>query len=224
MAAIGGRSAATAPPPSSPRRAGYGPSRSLSARILRRPAPAPLHRPRVVLCPRSSSPTSASPPSTSPCRRGLSSCIRELQAELGIAYLFISHDMAVVENISHRVAVMYLGQIVETGNRAHPGDPRHAYTRRLLDAVLLPIRHDARRWSRSPKARCRPRSTRSATAPSGSGSGTSAAAIWSPSRGWGLGVGFWVLSVARVGGVVRWRMSRGIAGMLSLAPDTVPKT
>jgi peptide/nickel transport system ATP-binding protein len=65
--------------------------------------------------------------------------LRELQAELGLSYLFISHDMAVVERISHRVAVMYLGQIVETGSRDQVfGDPRHAYTRRLLDAVLLP--------------------------------------------------------------------------------------
>jgi peptide/nickel transport system ATP-binding protein len=65
--------------------------------------------------------------------------LRELQAELGLSYLFISHDMAVVEKISHRVAVMYLGQIVEAGTRDQVfGDPRHPYTRRLLDAVLLP--------------------------------------------------------------------------------------
>ena len=64
--------------------------------------------------------------------------LQELQDELGIAYLFISHDMAVVEQISHRVAVMYLGQIVEMGTRAQIlDDPRHDYTRRLLDAVLI---------------------------------------------------------------------------------------
>jgi peptide/nickel transport system ATP-binding protein len=70
--------------------------------------------------------------------------LRELQAEFGIAYLFISHDMAVVENISDRVAVMYLGQIVEMGPAAAVlGDPRHPYTKKLLTAV--PIADPARR-------------------------------------------------------------------------------
>ena len=60
----------------------------------------------------------------------------DLQAELGLSYLFISHDMAVVERISHRVAVMYLGQIVEIGSRENVfSDPRHPYTQRLLSAV-----------------------------------------------------------------------------------------
>ncbi|SDR30632.1 glutathione transport system ATP-binding protein [Rhizobiales bacterium GAS113] len=69
----------------------------------------------------------------------------DLQARLGIAYLFISHDMAVVERVAHRVAVMYLGQIVEIGSRqAVMGDPRHAYTRRLLAAV--PVADPRRRW------------------------------------------------------------------------------
>ena len=65
--------------------------------------------------------------------------LQELQAELGVSYLFISHDMAVVEQISHRVAVMYRGGIVEMGTRAQVfEDPRHAYTRRLLEAVPIP--------------------------------------------------------------------------------------
>ncbi|MFC3085316.1 ABC transporter ATP-binding protein [Tabrizicola soli] len=65
--------------------------------------------------------------------------LRTLQKEFGIAFLFISHDMAVVENISDRVAVMYLGQIVEMGTRAQIfGNPQHSYTRRLIQAVPVP--------------------------------------------------------------------------------------
>lgn len=65
--------------------------------------------------------------------------LKELQREFGIAYLFISHDMAVVENISDRVAVMYLGQIVEIGTRDQVfSNPRHPYTKRLIEAVPVP--------------------------------------------------------------------------------------
>ena len=60
----------------------------------------------------------------------------ELQAELGISMLFISHDMAVVERVSHHIAVMYLGRIVEIGTRQEVfEDPRHDYTKTLMAAV-----------------------------------------------------------------------------------------
>jgi peptide/nickel transport system ATP-binding protein len=63
----------------------------------------------------------------------------DLQASMGLAYLFISHDIAVVERMSHRVAVMYLGEIVEIGPRAAVfGNPQHPYTKKLMAAVPVP--------------------------------------------------------------------------------------
>ena len=77
--------------------------------------------------------------------------LRDLQRELGVSYLFISHDLAVVENISREVAVMYLGRIVEQASRDRLFDsPRHPYTQALLEAVP---RTDAARRGR----RTRPR-------------------------------------------------------------------
>lgn len=63
----------------------------------------------------------------------------DLQQSFNLAYLFISHDMAVVERVSHRVAVMYLGEIVEIGPRKAVFDnPHHPYTKKLMAAVPVP--------------------------------------------------------------------------------------
>ncbi|MGR3546346.1 MAG: oligopeptide/dipeptide ABC transporter ATP-binding protein, partial [Roseovarius sp.] len=70
----------------------------------------------------------------------------ELQADLGLSYVFISHDMAVVERVSHDVGVMYLGRIVERGPRAAVFEnPQHPYTQALMKAV--PIADPRRRKS-----------------------------------------------------------------------------
>ncbi len=81
-------------------------------------------------------PTSALTPLA---RVGIVRLLRDLQARLGTSYLFISHDLSTVEHLSHSVAVMYLGQVVEVGTREQIfGAPRHPYSRALLAAHLVP--------------------------------------------------------------------------------------
>jgi oligopeptide/dipeptide ABC transporter ATP-binding protein len=63
----------------------------------------------------------------------------DLQEEFGLAYLFVSHDLAVVAHIGHRIAVMYLGEIVEIGpKQVVLDDPKHPYTRALVAAAPIP--------------------------------------------------------------------------------------
>jgi oligopeptide/dipeptide ABC transporter ATP-binding protein len=65
--------------------------------------------------------------------------LRDLQQSLGLAYLFISHDLSIVRHVSHRIAVMYLGTVVEYGTRDQVFTaPQHPYTEALLSAIPVP--------------------------------------------------------------------------------------
>ncbi|WP_280460065.1 ABC transporter ATP-binding protein [Nocardia carnea] len=71
---------------------------------------------------------------------GVLNLLRDLQAERGLSYLFVSHDLSVVRNLAHDIAVMYRGEIVEAGSAEQIFEaPEHAYTRSLIEAVPVPV-------------------------------------------------------------------------------------
>jgi peptide/nickel transport system ATP-binding protein len=92
-----------------------------------------INRPKMVIC---DEPTSALDVSV---QSQILNLLQDLRAELGLTYLLISHNLAVVEHIATRVAVMYLGRIVEqTDTGSLFETPRHPYSRAVLDSVLTP--------------------------------------------------------------------------------------
>ena len=92
-----------------------------------------INRPRVVIC---DEPTSALDVSV---QSQILNLLQDLRSELGLTYVLISHNLAVVEHMATRMAVMYLGRVVETGeSRRLFENPQHPYTRALLQSVLTP--------------------------------------------------------------------------------------
>ncbi len=129
--------------------------------------------------------------------------LKDLQARLRLTYLFIAHDLAVVKHMADRVAVMYLGQLVEIAPKESLfANPRHPYTRMLLDAIPRP--HPAQQQRRQPSVgrtgRAPPTRRRVAASISAARSPSNAAAPrsrrWSPRK-----PGTWPPATART----NWR-------------------
>jgi len=96
-------------------------------------ARAMIVKPKLVICDEAVSALDVS------IQRQIVDLIMKLQAEFGMSLMFISHDLAVVRQISHRIMVLYLGRVVEMADRdAIYATPRHPYTRQLISAVPLP--------------------------------------------------------------------------------------
>jgi peptide/nickel transport system ATP-binding protein len=92
-----------------------------------------IMEPKIVVC---DEPTSALDVSV---QAHILNLLQDLRKELNLTYVFISHDLAVVEHLADWVAVMYLGRLIEFGRAADIfRDPQHPYTRALLDSVLTP--------------------------------------------------------------------------------------
>jgi len=96
-------------------------------------ARATINRPKLVICDEAVSALDVS------IQAQIIDLLKELQAEMGLSMLFISHDLSVVRDISHRIMVLYLGQVVELAGRDELYEtPEHPYTRSLISAVPIP--------------------------------------------------------------------------------------
>jgi len=90
-------------------------------------------KPRLIICDEAVSALDVS------IQSQILNLLLDLQKELGLSYLFISHDLAVVKHVSDRIAIMYLGRIVETGDaQTLYNSPAHPYTQALLSAIPVP--------------------------------------------------------------------------------------